>query len=286
MTIHEPLRACARSVEGSAALPSRMSLDHPGWRRDGSGCARRGFRSGDALWAVICEPTSVTFAPSIEVVRRSDVAVARPVVDWFDSTTLPTIFRAASSLRDRGRVHRVRNPDLWDALIPPILRQRRRADDAERAYRRFCEAHGSTVITTAGPTVLPADPEMVVALPDEAFITLGLRGKEEPLRTVAEAYLKRAANWKQLPPAELFAELQTVTGIGAWTAGVAVADITNDHSFYKIPGYIAYHRWQERLAETDSSLTESDFVEAWKKMNNEQLSTLTVLLLASTLTPR
>lgn len=275
MTIHQPLQS-----------PSHLSLDHPGWFHDDSGRTRRGFRTDDTLWAIICEPTSITFTPPVEVVRRPDAALTPLVVDWFDSTTLPTIFRAAISVRDWRRVHRVRNPDLWDAMIPPILRQRRRANDAKRAYRRLCEAHGTTtIITTAGPTVLPPDPETVVALPNEAFITLGLRGKEEPLRAIAEAYLKQTANWKQLPPAELFTELQTVPGIGTWTAGAAIADITNDHSFHKIPAYIAYRRWQEKFAEADSGLTEPDFVKAWKRLNNEQLSTLTVLLLTSTPVP-
>lgn len=259
---------------------SAMALDHPGWLTDDHGRARRAFKSGDMLWAVTCDPTNVWLDPHIEIIQPGKTT-EQPAADWFDPTTLPMLFHTAQPIREGVRLCRVRNPSLWDALIPPILRQRRRAVDAARQYRRLCVNHGHTVVTTTGPAFLPPDPEIVVALPDSAFIELKARDKRDRLRTVAEAYLKQADHWATLSPAELFADLQTVTYIGASTAGAAVADITNDYSFSTIPVHIAYRHWQDYFAPAGGNPTEHDFTEAWTNLSQEQRSTLTVLLLTA-----
>jgi DNA-3-methyladenine glycosylase II len=264
----------------TAISPSTMALDHPGWLADERGRARRVFRVSDTLWAVVCEPVNAGFEPAFEIVRPG-VMTAHPMADWFNPATLPIVFHTAPPVHDGVQLCRIRNPDLWEALIPPILRQRRRATDAAKQYRRLCLNHGNVIDTTAGPTLLPPDPETVAALPDSAFIDLGVRDKREHLRTVAEAYLKQADRWGDLSPAELFIDLQTVTYIGAATAGATVADLTNDYSFLPTPTDIAYRYWQRYLAPAGDHLSQREFAEAWVHLSREQRSTLTVLLLAA-----
>jgi hypothetical protein len=82
-----------------------------------------------------------------------------------------------------------------------------------------------------------------------------------------------------LSPAELFAELQAVPYVGRWTAGVAVADITNDYSFYAFTGLSGYARWQELFTATETDLTESQFKEVWTQLDRHQLSTLVLMAL-------
>jgi DNA-3-methyladenine glycosylase II len=196
--------------------PSTLALDHPGWLTNQHGHARRTFHSGDAIWALIHKPTDTVFTTTIEIIQPG-ATNEYPIADWFDPTTLPPVFHNATPLRDGVRLCRVRNPSLWDALIPPILHQRRTVTEAARQYRRLCATHGRTITTTTGPALLPPAPETVAVLPDQAFIDLSMRGKQEHLRTAAEAYLKHADAWAILSPTELFAELQTVTYIGAAT---------------------------------------------------------------------
>jgi DNA-3-methyladenine glycosylase II len=263
-------------------------LDHPGWLLSPDGRVRRAFRDGETLWTVTCDPAGDTSTATVEIHSRTPTDKADILArgDWFDPATLPDILRTLEPIRDVGRIRRVRNPDLWDALLPPILRQRSRADDASRMYRRLCETYGRTVTTEAGPALLAPRPETVAELPDSAFNEIRLRGKSKPLRMVAKAYLSRAKSWTVLTPAELFAELQTIPYVGRWTAGVAVADVTNDYSFYALAWPSGCARWQKLFTATSTDLTESGFKEVWAQLDRRQLSTLVLLALASTLLDR
>jgi len=189
------------------------------------------------------------------------------------------VLHNVTPVRDILQIWRIRNPSLWDALIPPLLHQRRTATEAANQYRRLCATHGRTITTTAGPALLPPLPETVAVLPDQAFIDLQTRGKQEHLRTAAEAYLKHADHWATLSPANLFTELQTVTYVGAATAGAAVADLTNDYSFHTLPAHTAYHHWQKLVADPCDTPTQDDFTNAWTHLTQEQRSTLIVVIL-------
>jgi hypothetical protein len=261
-----------------------MMLDHPGWLLSPDGRARRAFRDGETVWTVVREPTSDTSTATVEIHSRTPTdktdILARS--DWFDPAILPNVLRISNLIRDMGRIHRVRNPDLWDALLPPILHQRRRSEDASRMYRSLCETYGRTVTTEAGPALLAPSPATVVDLPDSAFDEIRLRGKAKPLRMVAKTYLSRVKGWKVLSPAELFAELQAVPYVGRWTAGVAIADVTNDYGFYAFTGLSGHARWMELFTATGTDLTESQFKEMWTHLDRRQLSTLVLLTLAST----
>jgi DNA-3-methyladenine glycosylase II len=261
------------------ASASSMLLDHPGWFKDDSGRVRRAFRSGGETWTAVSDSTNIAFASASDAVRS--ISSMRSLVDSFDLTALPGFFCTAKPIADGRCVQRLRNPDLWDALLIPVFRQRRRADDAARMYRRFCINHGNVIETKAGLALLPPTPETVITLPDESFIKLKMRDKRQPLRVVAEAYLKQAGDWENLSTFELLTELQTVSYVGAWTAGATVADITNNYSFCPPPVDVAYRRWHDLHVANTVAISEQTFAEAWAALTDKQLSTLTLLLLAS-----
>ena len=206
--------------------------------------------------------------------------------DVFDPAVLPTKLRMSRPVRDMRCVHRFRNPDLWGALLPPILHQRRRALDAARMYRSLCEAHGPQVSTEAGPALLAPRPDTVAGLSDSAFNAIGLRGKAAPLRKIASAYMDRATSWSGLSHGELYTELLAVPGVGKWTAGIAIADVTNDFSFYAFSGLSTFTRWQEMFSAIESGLTADEFKRTLERLNRHQLSTFVLLALASSSTTR
>lgn len=227
------------------------------------------------MWTVVYRPPGKTAATEI----HSDSAVS--MADVFDPADLPEPFRSLDAFRGMRRFHRLRNPDIWDALLPPLMHQRTTAKDAAGKYRRLCETYGRTVATDVGPALLAPRPDVVAELSDSDLAAIKLRGKAEPLRAMATAYLARATGWTNLSAGELYGELLTLPYVGRWSAGVATADVTNDFSYYAFSGQYVYARWQELFAEIGSELTMFQFRAAWDWLDRRHLSTVVLLTLAS-----
>jgi hypothetical protein len=91
--------------------------------------------------------------------------------------------------------------------------------------------------------------------------------------------VERADEWASLSPAELLFALQSVKYVGTWTAGVAVADLTNDFSLSPLaefgkPGY-----WERFAAPIDGTVTVSDLSRVRTELSRDQLSTVNLLYL-------
>lgn len=262
------------------ASPSRLMLDHPGWLPRIGGGVLRAFRTENATWVTSCDVAGTSFNPTVTTIRGTtpeQALAARCVVDWFDPATLPDIFQQAAEIRSCGRVHRVRNPDLWDALLPQVLRQRRHLVDAGRLYRSLCHVHGERLETPHGTAVLPPRPDTVATLDDDAFHHVGLRYKAHTLRAIATAYSKQITDWVDLLPSQLCLALQEVLGIGAWTARMTVADITNDFSILKSVEFGTRETWERFAARSRGTVTPQDFGHLWQSLTGTQLSTMAAL---------
>jgi DNA-3-methyladenine glycosylase II len=186
-----------------------------------------------------------------------------------------------SALAGLGAVARFRTPDLWEAIATAIIRQVVRAPHAKRLYRDLCQTYGQSVhhVNGEGYALFPKA-ETVLGLRDEQFATTGLTFKRRTLRAAAEAYLKHEAHWRDLPPDALMEELQRIPRIGPWTAGAAVADYSNDFTYYPYAD-LAVRTWAKRAAPSypwpDS---EQAFGRLWQRLAGDQLATLTLLTLA------
>ncbi|MCO6005138.1 hypothetical protein NE236_09090 [Actinoallomurus purpureus] len=186
----------------------------------------------------------------------------------------------ARNLAGLGAVARWRSPDLWEAIATAIIRQVIRADQARRLHERFRTAHGTPVPTPHGAAYLMPDAAAVVELPAEAFTSLGLAFKRRPLQAAAKAYLEQGAKWRELPSARLVEELQTVSRIGPWTAGAAVADFTHDWALYP-HGDLAVRKWAAAASpDIDWPTKEEDFAARWRYIAADQLGPLTLFTLA------
>jgi DNA-3-methyladenine glycosylase II len=256
-----------------------LMTDHPSWLSQGR-TAYRAVRSGSSIWVLSGESADGLATG----VLLQDVRIAgngeKPVVGVFDPRSLTGPEPLVGRLRQSGTVARWCNPDLWDAVATAVLRQVIRASHARKLYRDVCRVHGDRVATPFGAAWLLPSPTVILDLSDVEFARLGLTFKRNALRAVAEACLEFAAKWSELPPADLRSELQCISRVGPWTAGAAVADLSNDYMLYPFAD-LAVRTWAARLApEAPWPETEQDFARMWAQLAGDQLGAWTLLTLA------
>ncbi|MGH3873325.1 MAG: hypothetical protein ACRDSR_17760 [Pseudonocardiaceae bacterium] len=255
-----------------------VMIDYPSWLCADNGAAYRAVRCGNALWSLTVTPTDGSG-------QRTDAHHVRgasdaPTLDVIDPAVLIGPTAMVASLCTAGTVARWRNPDLWDALVTAIMRQVIRAGQARKLYRAFSHAYGESVSTPLGQALLIPTPETVLMVPDAEFARLGMAFKTRPLRAAAEACLEFGAKWAELAPAVLVTEVQKVRRVGPWTAGAAVADLTNDYTVYPFAD-LAVRTWAQRLTPQRCwPNTEPEFARAWARLAGNQLSDWTLLTLA------
>jgi DNA-3-methyladenine glycosylase II len=184
-----------------------------------------------------------------------------------------------TELQKLGPVARFRTPDLWEAIASAITRQVIRAEQARQLYQAFCDTYGQQIPLPDTYTTVPAA-ETVLGLRDEDFAVIGMTLKRRPMRAAAKAYLEHRLRWQQLDPGLLVRELQQIPHIGPWTAGAAVADFTNDFTYYPCAD-LAVRTWARRAVPSfpwpDS---EHAFGRLWRAAAGNQLAPLTLLTLA------
>lgn len=256
-----------------------VMTDHPSWSSRQGGGFVRAVRSGGSAWVLTAELTA-DGRYELSATGRDNVFDASPELTVVDPAGLAGTDPIVHELRRVGRVGRWRNPDMWDAVATAIVRQVIRAGQARKLYRLFSRAHGDRVITPDGPEALFPSPDVVLDLPDEEYQRLGLAFKRRPLQAAAEAVLEFGDKWAELPPADLAVEVQTVPRIGPWTAGAAVADLTNDYAIYPFAD-LAVRTWAATLAPGRAwPDTEPEFAREWLRLAHHQLSDRTLLTLA------
>lgn len=256
-----------------------VMTDHPSWSTRERGGFIRAVRSGSSVWVLTAEPTT-DGSFRLSATGRDSAFDGQPKLTVVDPEGLTGTDPVVQGLRRVGRVGRWCNPDLWDALATAIVRQVIRAGQARKLYRLFSRAHGDRVITPGGPEALFPSPGVVLDLPDEEYQLLGLAFKRRPLQAAAQAVLEFADKWTLLPPAQLAAEVQAIPRIGPWTAGAAVADLTNDYAVYPFAD-LAVRTWAATLApERSWPETEPEFAREWLRLAHHQLSDRTLLTLA------
>lgn len=253
-----------------------VMTEHAAWRMNGNRRYRVFVLPDGGQWLVTLEGNRLSLH---SLLTSQD----EPPFDVFDLPEalvieVPELQQVFTSL---GPVARFRTRDLWEAIATAIIRQVIRAAQAKRLYRDFCSAYGERIthLNGDGYALFPAA-ETVLGLTDAQFASIGLSFKHSTLRTAAEAYLKYEARWRELPPDALVQELQRLPRIGAWTAGAAVADFTNDFAYYPYAD-LAVRTWSMRAAPSYPWLrNERAFARQWRQLAGDQLSILTLLTLA------
>ena len=149
---------------------------------------------------------------------------------------------------------------IMEALVPVILEQKVTGIEARRSWQALMRRHGEPAPGPAprGMRVLPA-PHVLRHLPSWEWHRLGV-GPERSRTIVRSAAL--AGSLERLadrPSAEAMAGLQSVPGIGRWTAAEVVQRSHGDPDAvsvgdYNLPAVVAYALAGERTADDDRML--------------------------------
>ncbi|MEV0325442.1 hypothetical protein AB0H63_03195 [Micromonospora echinospora] len=253
-----------------------LMTDHPAWRSDGTVSRRPIQVDAHTTWLVEADKGQVNWTV------HSGTG-APPTIDVFalpSATPMPAA-PLHTGLSTLGQVGRISNPSLWDALATAIVRQVIRARQARKLYQEFCDRFGDRIALSDQSDIhtFPT-PDRMLTLSDAEFTGCGMAFKRRSLRCAAEAYLAHGQTWTELAPSVLVKELQTIPGIGPWSAGAAVADFSHDWSLYPY-GDLAVRTWAGHAAPDYAwPGDEASFARTWRRVTGEHLGTYTVFTLA------
>ena len=257
---------------------SRLMIDHPGWFTTPDGRAQRAFRSGDTRWVLTSHLTGATFAPTVEIIHQGSTEVdVNSLVSCFDPTLLPTPFRDTPTIRDYGRLYRVRSTDLWESLALQLLRVRVRAAQAIQRYQQLSATMGERFTTPLGTVLALPRPETIAAAREDDWGELAALPWIGPLQSGAEAFLKRQDAWPHVPLGVLHDVLQALPYIAKQSATAIVADLTNDFSHYEFVEFGTPGRWDQFSHELKGVYSPVYFQTVWQEATPCQRSILAAL---------
>lgn len=171
-------------------------------------------------------------------------------------------------IRDLARRHPglrfPRTLAVMESLVPAIIEQKVTGNEAHRAWRGLCRAHGEPAPGPAGAGAtgmrVPPAPARLAALPYFAYHVFGLEQRRaDTIRRVAGR-----AGWLEaataLDPEAARARLRLLPGVGPWTAAEVAARAWGDPDAvsvgdYHLPGLVAWalageaHGTDERMLE-------------------------------------
>jgi 3-methyladenine DNA glycosylase/8-oxoguanine DNA glycosylase len=113
-----------------------------------------------------------------------------------------------------------RTGQLVPALLPAITEQKVTGGEARAAYVAIVRRFGEPAPGPAGLTLTPAAARLA-QLPYFEFHPFGLERRRAELLTSVARGARDIEAMTALPPADALARLQTIRGIGAWTAAEA-----------------------------------------------------------------
>jgi 3-methyladenine DNA glycosylase/8-oxoguanine DNA glycosylase len=113
-----------------------------------------------------------------------------------------------------------RTGQLLPALAPAVIEQKVTVGEAHSAYAALLRRVAGAAPGPGGLQLPPAGPQLA-ALPYFEFHPMGLeRRRAELLRSIGRLE-SRIESWVELPPEEARSRLQSIPGVGPWTAAEA-----------------------------------------------------------------
>lgn len=238
-------------LERTLAIHRRGTGD-PSLRFDPGGIAWRASRTADGPAVMRIRRTTVgvraeAWGPGADAA----LAGVPALVGGLDRPILPE--PAHPVVRDLARrlagVRIGRTGAVLDALVPAILEQKVIGQQARRGYqllvRRYGEPAPRADLPGAPEMMLPPEPACLVRLPYWAFHPFGIeRRRADTVRRVAAVAASLEAT-VGLPPAEAYARLRAIVGVGPWTAAeVGIRALGDPDAVsvgdFHLPGLVAW----------------------------------------------
>lgn len=165
--------------------------------------------------------------------------------------------------------------DLWEAIASGVIRQVIRANQARSLYQIAARNFGETV--TPDYNFFPR-PEQLLTIPASKFAALGLAFQYPKLYSAAEFYLEMEPQNQSL---ELLSEqLREIPGIGPWSRGVILSDISNDFSWYPYDDLAVRKGAQNLWPNAGFSNNGTEFAKQWEDFTQGELANLTAVALS------
>ncbi len=227
--------------------------------------------AGNEVWRASRTPEG---AATLQVIQEPDRIRARAWgagAAWLLNATPgllghddePASFRPIHPLL--RRLHRIfgglrigRTGAVVETLVPTILKQKVTSIEAARGYRALVTALGEPAPGPSG-LVLPPSAQRLAALPSWQWHPMGIeRNRAENIRRVC-AEAKRLESLTSSPSREGQRRLQTVPGVGPWTASEVAriawgdADAVRLGDFH-LPGLVSWALAGERRGDDDRVL--------------------------------
>ena len=137
--------------------------------------------------------------------------------DWtaLDVSSVPVLARV---LRSRPGLRLPSTGLVLDALVPAILEQKVTGEEARRSWRLLLRRFGVPAPGPAERMIVPPSPEVLLQIPTWDWHRFGVDGKRQRAIRAAATVARRLEECAAMSPADAFARLRVVPGIGPWTA--------------------------------------------------------------------
>jgi 3-methyladenine DNA glycosylase/8-oxoguanine DNA glycosylase len=176
----------------------------------------------------------------------------------------PTVLRPQHSVvaqlaRRFAGVRLTRAGNVWEMLLPTVLGQKVTSFEARRSYRLLVQRYGEPAPGPLGLLLQP-DPALVAGLPYHALHPLGIeRRRADTLRAAAGVARQLQALADGPEPGALRRGLETLPGVGPWTAAEVVRLVLGDPDAvsigdYNLPGLVSWALAGQRRADDQRML--------------------------------
>lgn len=175
----------------------------------------------------------------------------------------------------------IASPTLFEALIKAVLRQVIRAAHATQLIDRFISSFGHALPTTAESRhYLFPTPDQVAQVADTRLRELGVGFKAKTIAAVVRTFAELPDSYGiSESPEVLMEKLQTIPGVGRWSAGVALTEFLGAWSVYPIDD-LAVRTWAKVLWPRVKWPSDSDaFAREWIRKTNGHTDVITFYLL-------
>ncbi len=201
--------------------------------------------------------TSQAWGPGAEWLLEQLPVLLGATDDWsgLDVSGVPVLQRAR---RTRPGLRLVRTGLVLDALVPAVLEQKVTGEEARRAWRLLLRRFGAPAPGPVEGMFVGPSARDLLDIPTWDWHRLGVDLKRQRTIRAAAAVADRLEECATMPPAAALARLQSIPGVGPWTAAETAQRAFGDPDAVSVGDYhlpnIVVHLLTGRPRGTDAEM--------------------------------